>query len=120
MKALCAFLLWASAAAASPLSGTAITALLSGNTALGHWHGAAYRQLFRADGSTIYAQKVSRSALGHWRINPDTDAFETLWPGEDWTAYEVIKTDTGHAWIDQTGKQQPFRVLPGQHLTWPD
>ena len=120
MKILCALLLFASAASADPLSGAAIRSLLAGNTALGVWHGVTYRQLFRTDGSTIFARKGRRSALGQWRINLGTDAFETLWPGEDWTAYGVAQSETGYVWVDPTGETHPFTVLPGQHLTWPE
>ena len=54
-----------------------ITALLLGNTAVGTWAGANYRQYFDPDGTTIYAVDGSRSTLGEWRVQDGT--YESLW-----------------------------------------
>lgn len=114
------FLLIAAPAPAEQLSGADIRALLAGNTAIGVWLGAPYRQLFRSDGTTIYAQKGSRSALGNWRINPATEAFETLWPGGGWTAYGVHQEDGTLFWSETGDDRHPFKMLDGQQLVWPD
>ena len=59
-----------------------ITALLSGNTAVGRWQGNQYRQFFGADGQTIFAQEGTRSTLGQWRLDLERDEYQSLWPDD--------------------------------------
>ena len=120
MRTLFALAYLTASAAADPLTGSQIAALISGNTTVGLWHGAPYRQSFRTDGTTIYAQQGSRSSLGHWRITETSNTFETLWPNEDWTAYGVDRTGTTLSWIDAAGTLHPFDIETGENLTWPE
>ncbi len=55
-----------------------IEALLTGNTAIGTWDGAPYRQYFGSDGTTIYAQEGSRSARGEWRVDGERDEYRAF------------------------------------------
>ena len=120
MRTLLALVCLTAQATADPLTGSQIAALISGNTTVGLWHGAPYRQSFRAVGTTIYAQKGSRSSLGHWRIEAGTDKFQTLWPNEDWTTYGVDRTGATLSWIDTAGTFHPFVIETGENLTWPE
>ena len=113
---------FASSGQAEPLrlSALEVRELLSGRTAIGTWSGARYRQWFASDGSTIYAQWGARSALGKWRVNSQTDAYESVWERPEWTGYRVMRIDGQLHWTDLQGNNpQPFRVLPGQQLVWP-
>jgi hypothetical protein len=74
----CGLVFAASGAMAQSVKLTAdqIVELLSGNTAVGTWEGAQYRQYFASDGSTIYAQPQARSILGQWRVDADRDEYQ--------------------------------------------
>lgn len=107
---------------ASPVAGQSvklqdheISALLSGNTAIGVWEGAAYRQYFDPDGSTIYAQEGARSAFGEWRVQDD--AFQSRWPGDaDWEGWLVMEYAGAFFWVSKTTPPTPFEVVEGQML----
>lgn len=97
------------------LQGHEIDALLSGNTAVGVWEGARYRQYFDPDGSTIYAQEGARSAVGEWRI--DEDEYQSLWQGDaDWEGWFVMEYAGAYYWVSKSTPPTPFRVEEGQHL----
>ena len=101
------------------LKGDEIRTLLVGHTALGTWAGQAYRQLFWADGTTIYAAKGVRSSRGKWRVG-ETGEFESWWGGSTWDRYPIVKVEDQLFWIDQTGARFAFEMLPGEQLVWPD
>lgn len=54
-----------SAAQAVKLSGDEIRDLLTGNTAIGRWEGAKYRQHFGVDGSQFILRKVHAQLEGY-------------------------------------------------------
>ena len=92
-----------------------ITALLSGNTAVGLWEGAPYRQYFGPDGSTIYAQEGARSALGEWRVQDGE--YQSLWPGDaEWEGWFVMEYAGDFFWVSKTTPPTPFAVVEGQQL----
>ncbi|MEM7268526.1 MAG: hypothetical protein AAF401_04650 [Pseudomonadota bacterium] len=115
-----ALMLLASTTQAEPQRMTAaeIEPLLTGNTAVGEWRGRWYRQLFRADGSTIYAEKGRRSALGEWRVNSETDDFESLWPGGAWEPFGVARIDGGLFWLEVGREPAHFEMIEGEALVW--
>ncbi|HSF95514.1 MAG TPA: hypothetical protein VLA52_10865 [Thermohalobaculum sp.] len=119
------FLAAAIAAAASPgwaqavrLTAAEIEALLSGNTIRGTWNGDLYKQFFSASGRTIYAPRHSRSTAGKWRVNPETDSYESWWEMSGWAAYGIIRDGDALFWTTESGPPQPFEVLPGEQLAW--
>ena len=71
------------------LSAQEIQNLLSGKTAIGQWDGKNYRQYFREDGITIYAQQGSRSSRGKWRVDTTENTYQSLWEVGGWTSYPV-------------------------------
>ena len=92
-----------------------ITALLSGNTAVGEWEGAKYRQYFDPDGTTIYAQDGARSARGDWRVQNDT--YESIWPNDaDWEGWFVMEFAGDFYWVSKTTPPTPFKMLDGEQL----
>lgn len=97
-----------------------IAALLSGNTAVGRWDGASYRQYFDRDGSTIYAQEGVRSARGQWRIDPETDEYQSIWPGDvEWDGWFVMEWAGTFYWVSKTTPPTPFGVVDGEQLVAP-
>jgi len=99
------------------LNASEIETLLTGNTAVGVWQGAKYRQFFDADGSTIYAQEGSRSALGQWRIDPTRNEFQSLWPNDsDWEGWFIMEYAGDYYWVSKSTPPTPFAMLNGQQL----
>jgi len=68
------------------LTAAEIKELLTGNTAVGTWIDHEYRQYFGTDGSTIYAQKNTRSSVGRWRTNSARNHYESWWERIEWGA----------------------------------
>ncbi len=116
--ALAAGLLATTAAAQSvKLTSEEIAALLTGNTAIGRWEGARYRQFFGADGVTIFAQEGARSARGKWRIDDTAEEFQSLWPGDaQWEGWFVMEYGGTYYWVSKKTPPTPFQVLNGQQL----
>lgn len=97
------------------LEGDEIGILLSGNTAVGVWEGANYRQFFGKDGITIYAQEGARSARGEWRV--DGDEYQSIWPNDiGWEGWFVMEFAGEWYWVSKTTPPTPFEVLEGQQL----
>jgi len=98
------------------LTGPEIEALLSGNTIVGTWSGTPYRQYYAADGTTINVAEDGRADEGRWRVNAETDEYESWWRSTGWTPYALVRTEDGnHAWINGD-RLEPFRVLPGRQI----
>jgi hypothetical protein len=117
--AACALLFLASSAHAQSVKLTAaqISDLLTGNTAVGKWDGARYRQFFGADGVTIYAQEGARSARGEWRIDQPRDEYQSIWPRDDaWEGWYVMEYAGAYYWVSKATPPTPFRVEQGEQL----
>ena len=94
-----------------------IEALLTGNTAVGKWEGASYRQFFDADGSTIYAQDGARSALGQWRVDEERSEYQSIWPRDaDWEGWFVMEYAGDFYWVSKSTPPTPFKIEQGQQL----
>jgi hypothetical protein len=94
-----------------------IEALLSGNTAVGTWEGASYRQYFASDGSTIYAQKDTRSTLGQWRVDEGRDEYQSIWPRDaDWEGWFIMEYAGAYYWVSKATPPTPFKLLEGEQL----
>lgn len=92
-----------------------IEALLSGNTAIGVWEGANYRQYFNPDGTTIYAQEGARSTVGEWRI--EGDEYQSIWPRDaEWEGWFVMEFAGDFYWVSKNTPPTPFEVVEGQQL----
>jgi hypothetical protein len=116
---ICGMALAATGAAAQSvkLKSSEIATLLTGNTAVGKWNGASYRQFFNEDGSTIYAQEDSRSALGHWRIDAERDEYQSIWARDtEWEGWYVMEYLGTYYWVSKTTPPTPFKVLTGEQL----
>lgn len=99
------------------LTAVEITALLSGNTAVGKWQGAPYRQFFNTDGTTIYAQDGSRSTLGKWRVETTRDEYQSIWPRDaDWEGWYVMEYLGAYFWVSESTPPTPFKIVQGEHL----
>ncbi|WP_390910831.1 hypothetical protein [Pseudosulfitobacter sp. SM2401] len=99
------------------LNADQITTLLSGNTAVGTWAGAKYRQFFGPDGVTIYAQEDARSARGEWRVDPVRDEYLSIWPSDkDWEGWYVMEYAGAYFWVSKTTPPTPFKVVEGEQL----
>lgn len=107
----------AAQAQAVKLSGDDIRALLTGNTAIGRWDGAKYRQYFGADGVTIYAQEGARSTRGQWRVDDALEEYQSIWPRDaDWEGWFVMEFGDTFYWVSKSTPPTPFQILNGQHL----
>lgn len=94
-----------------------IKILLSGNTAVGKWEGAKYRQYFATDGSTIYAQENTRSTLGQWRIDAEKDEYQSIWPRDaEWEGWYVMEYAGAYYWVSKKTPPTPFKVVQGEQL----
>lgn len=96
---------------------TELETLLSGNTIFGTWSGNEYTQYFREDGMTVYIPTGRQPDIGKWRVNPDTDQYESWWEQSGWARYTVIRTEDGYTWKREAGSE-PFTVQSGKHITW--
>lgn len=94
-----------------------IDGLLRGNTIRGTWNGDPYTQFFDANGQTIYFPEGGRPDQGRWRVNTDTNQYESWWERTNWTGYTVLMTNAGFAWVSRE-KTQPFEVFEGKQVTW--
>lgn len=106
----------AAQAAPAKLTAPEIETLLSGNTIVGTWSGTPYRQYYAADGTTLYVPEDGRADEGRWRVNAETDEYESWWRSTGWTPYALVRTEEGeHAWINGD-RLEPFRVVPGRQI----
>jgi len=103
-------------AEAKSLTGQEILELLEGNTAVGDWMGTPYRQYFLDDGTTIYAQKGTRSTSGQWRINFQSNHYESIWDRGNWSGYGVSLIDDKYHWTQTGIEPQAFTVVEGEAL----
>ena len=99
------------------VSAAQIDALLRGNTIRGTWNGDPYTQFFDANGVTIYFPDGGRPDQGKWRVNAETNQYESWWERTNWTGYTIMMTNDGFAWVSR-GELQPFEVFEGKQVTW--
>lgn len=121
LAALCALLVSATCASAQSvkLSAAEIITLLSGNTAIGKWEGARYRQFFDVDGVTYYAQENTRSSRGEWRVDESTDEYQSIWARDaDFEGWYVMEHAGAYFWVSKSTPPTPFRVELGQQLNF--
>lgn len=96
-----------------------IAILLRGNTAVGEWEGANYRQYFGPDGVTIYAQEGARSTRGEWRIEAARDEYQSIWPNDaEWEGWFVMEYLGDYYWVSKSTPPTPFKLLKGQRLAF--
>ena len=118
--ALSASVLMMSSACAEPAAVTAaeIKTMLSGNSIEGTWSGDEYRQYFSASGSTTYSQRDARKTVGKWRVNEQTNKYESWWERAGWSGYGVIRDGEQLFWTSSGLEPQPFKLIEGQHVDW--
>ena len=104
-----------SAAQDAQMAAEEIKHLLTGNTAEGQWEGTAYKSWFGPDGTTVFAPANGDVMEGKWRVNAETDEYESFFDAIGWTGYIVLRTDAGFAWMRE-GKTYPFTVVEGRAL----
>lgn len=97
-----------------------IKSLLTGNTIQGTWFGEEYRQYFKPGGYTIYSPKNSQELEGKWRVNEKTDEYESWWEQSGWSKYRIIRQNGELYWLGSNTEPQPFLILPGNQLKWPE
>ena len=91
--------------------------LLTGNTAIGLWNDVPYRQYFGEDGVTLFAQPGARTTRGEWRVDPESDEYQSLWPGDtDWEGWIVMVWMDEYYWLSRATPPTPFEVVDGQQL----
>jgi len=103
-------------AAPTKMSAEEIENLVSGNTIVGTWEGAAYQQYFAPDGTTVIVPEGGRPDKGRWRTDPETGDYESWWRSTGWTPYAMVRTAEGEpAWVNGD-RLEPFRVLDGRQI----
>ena len=95
-----------------PLEAPEITALLTDKTIDGTWNGRPYRQRFDANGRTLYEPEAGPSEHGRWRVNAETDRYESWWEQSGWSSYLILEEDGAYFWAGSSGVPQPFSVRP--------
>ncbi len=94
------------------LNAAQIETLLSGNSIYGTWYGDPYVQYFDPTGPTLYKPENGHSDGGSWRVNHETNEYESWWRMSGWSSYKVAKTEDGYAWMHHS-TLQPFTVTEG-------
>ncbi len=103
-------------AAPTRMTAPEIEALLAGNTIVGTWSGTAYRQYYDAGGNTLYVPEGGKPDEGRWRVNAETNEYESWWQSTGWTPYAMVRTDDGsYAWINGD-RLEPFQVQAGRQV----
>jgi len=97
------------------LTAAEIEVLLAGNTIAGDWSGK-YRQYYAADGATMYYPEGGTPDPGKWRVNADTDQYESWWETTGWVGYDILRAGEGYLWRDSSGKTYPFTVMEGRQV----
>lgn len=100
-----------------PLNAAQIEALLAGNTIAGTWSGSDYKQYYGEDEFTMYIPEGGGNDEGKWRVNTETDAYESWWESTGWTPYNVVATNDGYAWVNGE-TLEPFDVFEGKQVSW--
>jgi hypothetical protein len=92
-----------------------MSALLTGNTAVGLWDGVPYRQYFGPDGVTIFAPLDAKPEHGQWRLQ--NDEFQSKWPDdEDWEGWYIMEYAGVWHWVSKSTPPTQFEMLEGNHL----
>lgn len=101
------------------VSANEVEAALRGNTIVGNWVGEDYRQFFDESGITTYRPVESgREDVGQWRVNAETDLYESLWGAQiTWDAYEVHRNGDTWFWTGGGVQLSPFTIVEGNQLT---
>ncbi len=109
----------ASALNAQPvtLAADEIEGLLAGNTVVGLWSGTPYRQYFDPAGQTFYVPDGGRPERGRWRVNGETDMYESHWERSGWSSYGVSREGEVLFWVESDGDMQAFTIEPGRNLS---
>ena len=94
------------------LDATEISALLSDRTIDGTWNGRPYRQRFDGTGWTLYEPEGGPAEQGKWRVNTETDQYESWWERSGWSSYAILENDGAYFWAGSSGQAQPFSVRP--------
>ncbi len=84
-------------AAEKRLDAPAISATLSGATIEGSG-GEAYRQVFHANGLTLYTPSGSHPDQGKWRVDEKNDHYCSWWERGGWSCYEVWRDGETIIW----------------------
>ena len=105
------------AIAEEALSAEEIKELLTGNTIEGTWSGSHYTQFFGKNGETAYIPEGRMPDIGRWRVNSETNEYESWWEQTGWNGYTVLRLDEGYAWKRTKGHEQ-FIVLEGKQVSW--
>jgi hypothetical protein len=106
--------LLASQAMAEPrqLTASEISDLISDRTVEGTWNETPYIQRFGSDGWTLYEAEGAPPDQGKWRVNPQTNQYESWWERGGWSTYTIIEDEGALFWLGSNGKPQPFQVRP--------
>ncbi|SLN29783.1 hypothetical protein ROA7450_01282 [Roseovarius albus] len=119
LAAITAVVFWAIPVQAEErqLTASEIEVLLTGNTVSGTWSGTPYKQYYGEGGFTMYVPKGGPPDQGRWRVNHETNQYESWWHMTNWTPYTVVETDDGLAWVNGETLQH-FEVLDGRQVSW--
>lgn len=99
-------------AEAQRLTAPEITALLSDRKITGDWNGTPYSQSFAATGHTVYIPRGGRPDAGRWRVNAETNEYESYWERSGWSSYAIEQDGDTLYWVDPSGARHPFEVVP--------
>lgn len=101
------------------LTAAEVTALLSGNTAVGDWRGTPYRQYFGVNGTTIYVAKARPPSPGRWKVDQENGDYCSWWEQSGWSCYGIERDGVGYVWVtpgsDYRGR---FTLVDGKQLSF--
>ncbi|WP_282607751.1 hypothetical protein [Pelagibius sp. Alg239-R121] len=97
------------------LEAAEITALLTGQTALGENRGRDTRQYFDASGRTDYVERGGQVDPGKWRVDDAKNQYCSLWARGGWACYDITTDGTRYYWVGE-GYHSPFSMVEGRKL----
>ena len=98
------------------LTGAEVAAWISGNTVVGTWAGAAYRQYFSPDGWTDYDQVGVAVDRGRWWVTDDR--YCSHWDASGDACYRVLRDGDTLIWqtVGVFSRRFTAEVLSGNRL----
>ena len=82
------------------LTAAEIKELLNDKTIRGQWYSSLYTQTFDNRGYTTYTAEGMRPDTGNWRVNTETNRYESFWNRSGWSSYPVYRKGDRFFWGD--------------------
>lgn len=103
----------------SPMTQAEFETLIAGNSIVGVWGEAEYRQYFHNSGSTTYVERGGSPSQGYWRIDSGGRYCSTWPPSSHESCYDVERDGDELIWhVPSTELTYSSIVVTGKQLSW--